>query len=187
MIIRDKREFFRDSSFSSVPLQFSIVFPQASVTLEDFWLKGTGEFANDTLVQAGNSVEVADISIHLSLLIVINQIHVFDNKALQLDFERRRGFFFCRCCWVALKDPAIDMDLKLNTNDIGFKEILSLIPAIYATEFSSLKTTPFASALKSGSLIGVFTVAVRLNGFPARRKLNGWMLTVVRSIFPPGF
>ena len=26
-------------------------FPQASVTLEDFWLKGTGEFANDTLVQ----------------------------------------------------------------------------------------------------------------------------------------
>ena len=28
-------------------------FPQASVTLEDFWLKGTGEFANDTLVQAG--------------------------------------------------------------------------------------------------------------------------------------
>ena len=23
-------------------------FPQASVTLEDFWLKGTGEFANDT-------------------------------------------------------------------------------------------------------------------------------------------
>ena len=32
--------------------------------------------------------------------------------------------------WVELKDPAIDMDLKLNTNDVGFKEILSLIPAI---------------------------------------------------------
>ena len=31
-------------------------FPQASVTLEDFWLKGTGEFANDTLVQAGNQI-----------------------------------------------------------------------------------------------------------------------------------
>ena len=29
-------------------------FPQASVTLEDFWLKGAGEFANDTLVQAGD-------------------------------------------------------------------------------------------------------------------------------------
>ena len=33
--------------------------------------------------------------------------------------------------WVALKDPAIDIDLKLNTNDIGFKEILSLIPNKY--------------------------------------------------------
>ncbi len=58
--------------------------------------------------------------------------------------------------WVALKDPAIDMDLKLNTNDIGFKEILSLIPAIYATEFSSLKTdgTATLNATAKGTLLG---------------------------------
>ena len=42
--------------------------------------------------------------------------------------------------WVALKDPAMDMDLSLVTNEVGFKEILSLIPAIYAKEFESLKT-----------------------------------------------
>lgn len=42
--------------------------------------------------------------------------------------------------WVALKDPAMEMDLSLNTSEVGFKEILSLIPAIYAKEFSSLKT-----------------------------------------------
>ena len=36
-------------------------FPQASVTLEDFWLKGTGEFANDTLVQAGEVTEQANV------------------------------------------------------------------------------------------------------------------------------
>jgi len=42
--------------------------------------------------------------------------------------------------WVAMKDPAIDMDLKLNTSEVGFKEILSLIPAIYAKEFESVKT-----------------------------------------------
>ena len=28
-------------------------FPSASVSLEDFWLKGTGPFENDTLIQAG--------------------------------------------------------------------------------------------------------------------------------------
>lgn len=42
--------------------------------------------------------------------------------------------------WVAMKDPAIDMDVKLRTSEVGFKEILSLIPAIYAKEFESLKT-----------------------------------------------
>ena len=48
------------------------------------------------------------------------------------------------------------MDLKLNTNDIGFKEILSLIPAIYATEFSSLKTdgTATLAASAKGTLQG---------------------------------
>lgn len=42
--------------------------------------------------------------------------------------------------WVAIADPAMEMDLSLNTNEVGFKEILSLIPAIYAKEFASLKT-----------------------------------------------
>ena len=48
------------------------------------------------------------------------------------------------------------MDLKLNTNDVGFKEILSLIPAIYATEFSSLKTdgTATLAASAKGTLQG---------------------------------
>lgn len=42
--------------------------------------------------------------------------------------------------WVAMDDTTMDMDLSLNTSEVGFKEILSLIPAIYAKEFSSLKT-----------------------------------------------
>ena len=31
-------------------------------------------------------------------------------------------------------------DIKLHTNDIGFKEVLSLVPAIYAKDFDQLKT-----------------------------------------------
>ncbi len=42
--------------------------------------------------------------------------------------------------WLALNEPAMEMDLKLNTKDVGFKEILSLIPVIYAKEFEGLKT-----------------------------------------------
>ena len=42
--------------------------------------------------------------------------------------------------WAALPtDAPMSMDLKLNTSDIRFKEILSLVPAIYAKDFKELK------------------------------------------------
>ena len=58
--------------------------------------------------------------------------------------------------WVALADENIDMDLKLLSNEIGFKEILSLIPAMYTEDFEDLKTDGQAtlSAFIKGSLIG---------------------------------
>ena len=58
--------------------------------------------------------------------------------------------------WVALVDENIDMDLKLLSNEIGFKEILSLVPAMYTEDFEGLKTDGQAtlSAFIKGSLIG---------------------------------
>lgn len=47
--------------------------------------------------------------------------------------------------WLAMGEKSMDMDLKLNTNEIGFKEILSLIPAIYAKDFAGLKTDGVAT------------------------------------------
>ena len=58
--------------------------------------------------------------------------------------------------WVALTDAGIDMDVKLNSNEIGFKEILSLVPAIYTQDFEGLKTDGVATlaAYAKGSLKG---------------------------------
>ena len=39
--------------FSALDISLLRNFPSASVTLEDFYLKGTGAFENDTLIQAG--------------------------------------------------------------------------------------------------------------------------------------
>ena len=39
------------------------------------------------------------------------------------------------------KTGGYDMDLKLDTKDVDFKSILSLIPAIYAKEFSGIKAS----------------------------------------------
>lgn len=59
--------------------------------------------------------------------------------------------------WVAMmKNGAMDMDLKLNTNEVQFKDLLSLIPAIYAKDFESIKTTGAVSmtANAKGIMLG---------------------------------
>jgi hypothetical protein len=48
--------------------------------------------------------------------------------------------------WVALPDDeSMDMDLRLNAPATQFKDVLSLIPAIYAKDFKNLKTEGEAS------------------------------------------
>lgn len=58
--------------------------------------------------------------------------------------------------WVAMTEDGMNMDIKLNSNEISFKEILSLIPAIYAKDFDGLKTSGEAtlSAYAKGEMVG---------------------------------
>ena len=42
--------------------------------------------------------------------------------------------------WFALEDKGVDMDLVFNTNEVKFKDLLSLIPTLYNNNFESLKT-----------------------------------------------
>lgn len=70
--------------------------------------------------------------------------------------------------WIAMKDPAMEMDLTLVTSEVGFKEILSLIPAIYTTEFKSLKTdgtatlTAHAKGIMQGDTLPEFEAALEV-------------------------
>ena len=70
--------------------------------------------------------------------------------------------------WVAMTDKGMDMDLKLNTNEVGFKELLSLIPAIYAKDFAGLKTdgvatlTAYAKGKYEGDIVPAFDVALNV-------------------------
>ena len=261
--------------FESLSISLFKNFPKASVTLNDFWLKGINEFENDTLVQAaqltatinlaslfGNSgydisrisikdtqakaivlkdgkvnwdimksdeteegaelqEETSPFKVQLRQLTVDNMSVIYDDRQgnmyvemLQLDgkcsgdlgnertilkveaetnsftykmgnlpllnkvnlyadmnidadlvnnkFTLAKNEFRLNAIkagvdgWVALKDPAMEMDLTLNTSEVGFKEILSLIPAIYAKEFASLKTdgTATLSAHATGIMQG---------------------------------
>ncbi|OUO71100.1 AsmA-like C-terminal region-containing protein [Bacteroides sp. An269] len=272
--------------FSALDISLIRNFPSASITLEDFWLKGAGEFQNDTLIQAGeltaavnlfslfgNSgydiskiiiedtkvkaivlenghpnwdvmkpsadttdteetpTESAPIRIKLQKLSIkdlsvsyddrqggmyaaINHLNAtcsgdfgserttvdlsmetpsltyrtggipFLNKArLEADMNVDADFANNKYTlkdntislnaiqvnidgWAAMQKNGIGMDMKLNTNEVGFKELLSLIPAIYAKDFQDLKTdgkaslTAFAKGILGQDQVPQFEVAL---------------------------
>jgi len=43
--------------------------------------------------------------------------------------------------WVQTSDGAVDMDLRLNSERIGFRELLSMIPAFYTRDFRNLSAS----------------------------------------------
>lgn len=252
-LVKEEGNKMLNAQFDFRTLNISLLrnFPSASVSLEDFWLKGTGPFENDTLIQAGeltaavnlfslfgdggydiSRIIVKDTRVHaivledgrpnwdvmkpspdaetpedetaqetfrikLQKLSVDNLSVVYDdlsrleadcsgdfgsdrtvvdlkmetpsltcrtggipllNKVsleadMDVDADLAGGKFTLRenmlrlnaiqlnlDGWLAQTKQGMDMDLRLNTNEVGFKELLSLIPAIYAKDFQDLKT-----------------------------------------------
>ena len=264
-IVKSEGNKLLNAQFDFEGLDISLLrnFPQASVTLEDFWLKGVDVFENDTLVYAGEVTaavnlmsllsgeyeiskiiidqtrlhaivledgrvnwdvmkpsdeveqveddgESASFSVALKRLSIDNLTAIYDDRQggmyaaveeleascsgdlgsdettiklkaktpsvtlrmggvpmlsraevmadmdVEADLENMRftlsdneiGLNAIRAAidgWVQMDGEAMDMDLKLNTNEIGFKEILSLIPAIYAKDFAGLRTDGVAT------------------------------------------
>ena len=260
-LIKEEGNKMLNAQFDFRTLNISLLrnFPSASVSLEDFWLKGTGPFENDTLIQAGeltaavnlfslfgdggydiSRIIVKDTRVHaivledgrpnwdvmkpsqdaetpedetaqetfrikLQKLSVDNLSVVYDDRQggvfadlsrleadcsgdfgsdrtvvdlkmetpsltcrtggipllnkvsleadMDVDADLAGGKFTLRenmlrlnaiqlnlDGWLAQTKQGMDMDLRLNTNEVGFKELLSLIPAIYAKDFQDLKT-----------------------------------------------
>ena len=261
--------------FESLNISLLSQFPSASISLENFWLKGVGEFENDTLLRAGELTAAVNImSIFSDTGFEISKIIIDDTKAqaivledgrpnwdvmkmdttateevadststpfriqlrklsindLTLIYDDRQAGMYASIAnldaacsgdfgserttleleaetpaltfrmgeipflsnakigadmnidadfttnkftlkentlslnairatidgWVAMTESGMDMDLKLNSNEISFKEILSLVPAIYAKDFDGLKTAGEATlaAYAKGSMVG---------------------------------
>ncbi|MBP3289581.1 MAG: AsmA family protein, partial [Alistipes sp.] len=289
-IVKQEGNKMLNAQFDFESLDISLLrhFPQASVSLKDFWMKGVGEFENDTLVYAGEltaAVNVMSIfgdeGFELSKIIVDDtrlhtivledgtpnwdvlkpseptenieeapaeedadssfklQLKKLSVNNLNLIYDDRQGGMYAQivdfdasCAgnfasdnttlrlaantpsltfrmggvpflsgaeieadmavaadfvnnkftlnkntlrlnaikaaidgWVALQGDGVDMDLKLNSNEIGFKEILSLIPAIYAKDFAGLRTDGIAtlSAWAKGKMQGDVMPAFEAN------------------------
>ena len=147
-------------------------------TVEDFDATCSGDFGSDaTTVKLGaktpsvtfrmggvpflNGAAIkADMDIAADFA---NQKYTLNENELQLNAIRAAVDG-----WVAMTDNGMDMDLKLNTNEVGFKEILSLIPAIYAKDFEGIKTdgvatlTAYAKGKYEGDTVPAFDVALNV-------------------------
>jgi len=70
----------------------------------------------------------------------------------------------------ALLEDGYDMDISLNTEKVGFKEILSMIPAVYAKDFSSLKAdgevslSAWAKGVMTDEKIPAFDASLNITG-----------------------
>lgn len=90
----------------------------------DFW-SGNLKYANKLKIKLDADVK-ADLK---------NGIYTLANNTAKIN-----EIAFSVNGWVKMLEKGMDMDLKLNTEKVDFKSILSLVPAIYAKSFSDIKT-----------------------------------------------
>jgi hypothetical protein len=71
--------------------------------------------------------------------------------------------------WVAMPDTNIDMDLKFNAPKADFRNFLSMIPAVYSKDFSSIQAS--GKMALSGQISGRYN-AVSMPGFGMKLDID---------------
>ena len=96
-----------------------------------------------------NVTTTADIELDADLK---NNKYIFAENYIKLNELKANFEGFVQL----LDSSAIDMDLKINTPNIDFKQILSLIPIIYKDDFASLQTSGNVNlnAYAKGRMVG---------------------------------
>lgn len=126
----------------------------------------SGDFGNSrTMLELNTSID--ELTFRMDDIPFLNRAEISADMNIDADLENNRFALSENTIelnaikaaidgWVALTDYGMDMDLKLNSNKIDFKDILSLVPAIYAKDFDGLKTDGevMLSAYAKGSMKG---------------------------------
>lgn len=128
--------------------------------------KCSGDFGSaNTLVQLATDIEALTFS--MEGVPFLNKAHISANMNIDADLANNKFIIKENTFqlneikttidgWVALTESGADMAISLASNEIGFKDVLSLVPAIYSKDFEGLKTDGVASikAFAMGSLVG---------------------------------
>ena len=144
--------------------------------VEDLNATCSGDFGSSrTLLNLG--VQTKAVTFKMEDVPFLNKAKISADMNIDADLENNRFAFDKNTLrlnaietaldgWVALVGDDVEMDVKLGSNKIGFKEILSLVPAIYTKDFEGLRTdgkatlTAYAKGMLQGdSIVPAFNVA----------------------------
>ena len=124
--------------------------------IERFGATCSGDMASDRALLALEAA-IQAFTFKMDGVPLLNKAHIAADLNVDADFANGRytlkenTFSLNAICatidgWAALPaDEPMSMDLSLGTSDISFKEILSLVPAIYAKDFEDLKAEGIVS------------------------------------------
>ncbi|WP_243348448.1 AsmA-like C-terminal region-containing protein [Parabacteroides sp. FAFU027] len=120
-----------------------------------------------------------------TMTFIMNKVPYMKNAVIQVkgeieaDLKNSKYTFHDNTCkvnaieaaiqgWFAMPKEGYDMDIKLQTKQIGFKEILSLVPGMYTKGFEDIQTDgkvsldAWAKGHYSDSIMPAFNVAVKV-------------------------
>lgn len=186
----EKEEETEEASSFSIQLQklslknIDVIFDDQAgnqwLNIANFNAIASGNLADDfTTIRFKGDIE--QLSYKMGNLMVLNNANIEAQMNVDADFEnnkftlkenkiRLNAIEANLDGWMALLNEGdMDMDIKLNTNKVGFKELLSLIPAIYTNDFKKLKTdgnatlTAFAKGKLTETQVPQFEAEINVN------------------------
>ena len=116
-IIKEEGNKMLTATFDFDNLDISLIsqFPSASITLEGFWLKGAGEFENDTLLRCGELTAAVNV---MSLIgnngIEISKIIIDETKAKAIVLQDGRPN------WDIMKSTSEESETPADTTSSAF-------------------------------------------------------------------
>lgn len=122
-----------------------------SANVENFNIDMSGKLS-DAVSKIKSALGIEKVSVSQSGIPYLSEANVKADINVEADLENNKYTFGQNNIslneisasfegFVQLIDTVIDMDVKLNTPNIEFKHILSLIPAMYKQDFQSIQTS----------------------------------------------
>lgn len=121
------------------------------VNIKELNHKGTGDFS-ETIVNLATKTTIGGLTFGYEGVDYLHKTAVDANMDFQFDQEAFKITFMENQVslndlllkfdgWVLMPEDDIDMDLSFEAPGNDFKTLLSLVPAVYAEDFASVKTT----------------------------------------------